>query len=56
MLEPITSQIIGVLLNIDLMPGPMTWVGLSLIIIAINIIHRGEVLKNQEENFFEIGT
>ena len=38
------------------MPGPMTWVGLTLIIVAINLIHRGEVLKEKEEKFIEIGT
>ena len=38
LIEPIISQIIGVLIEIDLIPGPMTWIGVSLIAIALNII------------------
>lgn len=44
-LEPIVSQIIGILMEIDEVPGPMSWIGLLIIIIALNVIQRGEQLK-----------
>lgn len=44
-LEPIVSQIIGILLEIDEVPGPMSWIGLIVIIFALNVIQRGEHLK-----------
>ena len=41
LLEPILGQLIGVMLNIDYMPGWMTWVGVVIISISINVIHQG---------------
>jgi hypothetical protein len=41
LLEPIISQVLGVFLNLDEIPGPMTFSGVILIIIAINIIYKG---------------
>ena len=39
LLEPIVSQIFGIILEIDNAPGVMTWVAVVLISVAINIIH-----------------
>ena len=39
LIEPIMGQLIGVALNIDFVPGWMTWLGIVIIIISINIIH-----------------
>ena len=45
LIEPILSQVFGVFLNLDEIPGLMTFGGVILIIIAINIIHKGSQLK-----------
>ena len=39
LLEPLISQNLGMMLKIDEAPGPMTWVGVVLIGVAINVIH-----------------
>ena len=39
LIEPILGQLIGVVLKIDFMPGWMTWLGVAIIIISINVIH-----------------
>ena len=41
LLEPLIGQCLGQALNIDEAPGPMTWIGVALIGIAINVIHQG---------------
>ena len=44
-LEPIASQTIGIIMEIDEVPGWMSWCGLALIIVALNVIQKGEFLK-----------
>jgi len=41
LVEPLVSQIFGVALKIDKMPGPLTFMGVGVIIWATNIIHNG---------------
>ena len=49
LIQPALSQMIGVMLDIDEVPGNMTWVGITLIALAINIIQYGTSQKKTEE-------
>lgn len=47
LIEPLTGQILGVLLDIDEIPGPLTWIGVVLIMIAINILSNEKEKKSK---------
>jgi len=49
LIEPVFSQIVGVLLDIDEKPGPLTYVGVIFIMVAINIIQRGSNKREEEQ-------
>lgn len=42
MLQPVLSQVIGVAFGGDTWPGWMTWIGILIIFVAINIMYQGE--------------
>lgn len=46
---PVFGQLIGVFMNIDEPPGPLTYVGVIVVIIAINIVHKGSPPANKIE-------
>ena len=43
LLEPVGSQIIGVFMGIDEIPGTLTLVGMIEIVIAINLMYKGSL-------------
>lgn len=45
LLMPVKSQIIGVMFGTDTWPGWMTWLGILIIFIAINLMYQGEQLR-----------
>jgi drug/metabolite transporter (DMT)-like permease len=49
LIEPVLGQLIGVYLKIDEPPGALTYVGVILIIIAINIIQKGSAGNKTEK-------
>ena len=48
LIEPITSQVAGVFLEIDEWPGALTWIGVVVVGVAINVIHKGSENKEKE--------
>ena len=54
LVEPVLGQIIGVYMEIDHKPGVMTYVGVVLIMVAINVIHKGSPKNRQEITMTEI--
>jgi len=45
LLEPFVSQVIGVYLGFDEVPGVLTWIAMIVIIIALNTLEKGSTKK-----------
>ena len=45
LLEPVVSQILGVMLGIDHQPGVMTIFGLTVVLLAIFLLNKGASIK-----------
>ena len=59
LMEPMVSQVIGVALNIDEWPGWMSFLGVAIVIVSINLMYFGEVKRtdakvDEEQNGTEI--
>lgn len=48
LLEPFVSQVIGVYLGFDEVPGVLTWIAMIVIIIALNTLEKGSTKKQEE--------
>ena len=48
LIEPLTGQILGVILAVDHTPGPLTWIGVLFIMVAINILANEKDKKDKE--------
>ena len=49
LIEPLTGQVVGVLMDIDEIPGFLTWFGVFLVLVAINVLKQGQTQKVEEE-------
>ena len=49
LLEPLISQLLGVYWGIDEVPGLLTWLGVAIVMLAINLLHHGAGLKEKEK-------
>ena len=50
LIEPFAGQIVGVLMDIDEIPGALTWIGVVLIFIAINLLSRAKDKEADTDN------
>ena len=50
LLEPIVSQLIGVAMGVDEWPGWMTWVGVVIVMAAINVMYQGEIRRKETKS------
>ena len=48
LIEPLSGQVVGVLMNIDEIPGFLTWIGVFFVLIAINVLRKGKQITLKE--------